>query len=192
MFAVWQPMLPTDWAAPASSALRRLSDGRVQQYWDPDRLLAAQMKKDAREPQPVQDCCLRSGILWDLAAVYPPGSVWSDRMPPATVFDGPVVDVTDAIEGAIAPRRARPRTDSTAAPSTEPSSKGLVFLTRGRLREDHGYARKPGRSVESARPRRWLGVNSRADSDHGRQGTFRVDGAAARHAVLTCPFGAFE
>lgn len=124
-------MLPTDWAAPASSVLRRLSDGRVQQYWDPNHLLAAQMKKDAREPQPVQDCCIRSGILWDLAAVYPPGSIWSDRMPAATVFNGPVVDVTDAIEDAVAPGRARPRTDSTAAPSTEPSTKGLVFLTRG-------------------------------------------------------------
>ena len=131
MFAVWQPMLPTDWAAPASSVLRRLSDGRVQQYWDPNHLLAAQMKKDAGGPQPEQDCCIRSGILWDLAAVYPPGSVWSDRMPTATLFNGPVVDVTDGIEDALTPSRARPRTDSTATPSLEPSTKGLVFLTRG-------------------------------------------------------------
>lgn len=131
MFAVWQPMLPTDWAAPASSALRRLSDRRVQQYWDPNHLLATQMKKDARAPQPEQDCCIRSGILWDLAAVYPPGSIWSDRMPAATVFNGPVVDVTDAIDGAIAPGQRRPRADSTTAPSAEPSTKGLVFLTRG-------------------------------------------------------------
>jgi hypothetical protein len=106
-------MLPTDWAAPASSVLRRLSDRRVQQYWDPNHLLATEMKKDARAPQPVQDCCIRSGILWDLAAVYPPGSIWSDRMPPATVFNGPVVDAIDVIEGVIAPGRARAGTDST-------------------------------------------------------------------------------
>ncbi|HEU4694391.1 MAG TPA: hypothetical protein VFS23_38750 [Vicinamibacterales bacterium] len=124
-------MLPTDWAAPASSALRRLSDARVQQYWDPNHLLAAQMKKDARAPQPEQDCCVRSGILWDLAAVYPPGSTWSERMPAATVFNGPVVDVTEAIEGALAPGRAEPRTDSTTAPTARPSSTELVFLTRG-------------------------------------------------------------
>jgi hypothetical protein len=124
-------MLPTDWAAPASSALRRLSDQRVQQYWDPNHLLATQMKKDARGPQPEQDCCIRSGVLWDLAAVYPPGSVWSDRMPTATLFNGPVVDVTDSIEDALTPGGARPRTDSTATPSLEPSTKGLVFLTRG-------------------------------------------------------------
>ena len=124
-------MLLTDWAAPASSVLRRLSDGRVQQYWDPNHLLATQIKKDARAPQPVQDCCIRSGIVWDLAAVYPPGSTWSDRMPAATVFNGPVVDVTDAIKDAVAPGRARGRPDSTAAPSGEARTKGLVFLTRG-------------------------------------------------------------
>ncbi len=124
-------MLPTDWAAPASSALRRLFDRRVQQYWDPNHLLATQMKKDARAPQPEQDCCIRSGILWDLAAVYPPGSIWSDRMPAATVFNGPVVDVTDAIEDAIAPGQRRPRADSTRVPSVEPRTKGLGFVTRG-------------------------------------------------------------
>ena len=124
-------MLPTDWAAPASSALRRLSDARVRQYRDPNHLLATQMKKDAHAPQPEQDCCVRSGILWDLAAVYPPGSIWSERMPPATVFNGPVVDVTEAIGDAVAPGRARPRRDSATAPAAGPTTSGLVFLTRG-------------------------------------------------------------
>ena len=124
-------MLPTDWAAPASSVLRRLSDRRVQQYWDPNHLLATQLKKDARSPQPEQDCCTRSGILWDLAAVYPPGAMWSERMPTATLFNGPVVDVTDGIEAALTPGRARSGTDSTAPPPSEASTKGLVFLTRG-------------------------------------------------------------
>lgn len=123
-------MLPTDWSAPSSSVLRRLSDDRVQQYWDPDHVLATQMQRDARPPQPVQDCCVRSDILWDLAAVYPPGSVWSDRMPPAVVFSGPVVDVTEAIEEALGPSRARVPTDSTPTPSPDASTPTLVFLTR--------------------------------------------------------------
>jgi hypothetical protein len=124
-------MLPTDWAAPASAVLRRLSDRRVRQYWDPNHLLAAQMKKNARAPQPVQDCCVRSGILWDLVAVYGRGSTWSDQMPPATVFNGPVVNVTDAIEDALSSGRSGVRTHSTASPSAEPGTNGLVFLTRG-------------------------------------------------------------
>jgi hypothetical protein len=124
-------MLPTDGVAPASSVLRRLSDRRVQQYWDPNHLLATQMKKDARAPQPAQDCCIRSGILWDLAAVYERGPKWSDQMPSATVFNGPVVDVTDAIEDALGSGRSGARGDSPASPSTEPRTKGLAFLTRG-------------------------------------------------------------
>ena len=81
------------------------------------------MEKDARAPQPVQDCCIRSGILWDLAAVYPPGSIWAEHMPAAAVFNGPVVEVTEAIENVVASGREKPRTDSTTAPSPVPSTK---------------------------------------------------------------------
>lgn len=102
-------MLPTDWSAPSRSVLGRLSDPRVRQYWDPNHLLAKQMARDARPPQPEQDCCVRSDILWDLAAVYPPGAVWSERMPPAVVFYGPVVDIVKEIEAALVTRRTAAR-----------------------------------------------------------------------------------
>ena len=111
-------MLPTDWSAPSNSVLRRLSDGRVRQYWDPNHVLATQMKKDARAPQPEQECCVRSGILWDLAAVYPAGASWSDRMPTASMFNGPVVDVIPAIEEAL----VRAPQTSFEAPSAAPGS----------------------------------------------------------------------
>lgn len=32
---MWEPILPTDLAPPITSVLSRLSDRRVQQYWDP-------------------------------------------------------------------------------------------------------------------------------------------------------------
>jgi hypothetical protein len=67
--------------------------------------LATLMKKDARPPQPTQDCCTRSGILWDLAAVYAPGSTWSHSMPAAVIFNGPVVHVVGAIEAVLVPVR---------------------------------------------------------------------------------------
>jgi hypothetical protein len=59
------------------------------------------MAKDARLPQPKQECCARSGNLSDMAAVDPTRALWDDRMPTATVFDGPVVDITDAIMAAL-------------------------------------------------------------------------------------------
>jgi hypothetical protein len=98
---VWEPILPTDFTAPTTSVLSRASDRRVQQYWDPDHVLAKQMAADARAPQPEQECCVRSGVLWDLAAVYPKGAQWEERMPTAIVFNGPVVDITEAIEAAL-------------------------------------------------------------------------------------------
>lgn len=101
MFTVWEPILPTDMAPPITSVLARMADRRVQQYWDPDHALARQMEHDARSPQPEQECCVRGGVLWDLAAVYPKGLTWTDRMPPATLFNGPVVDVIDAIESTV-------------------------------------------------------------------------------------------
>jgi hypothetical protein len=101
VFVVWQPMLPTDWAPPTRFAMHRISDRRAQQYWDPDHVVAKRLAADRRAPQPAEDCCERSGVLWDLVAVYPKGAVWEDRMPSATVFNGPVVDVTPDVESAL-------------------------------------------------------------------------------------------
>ncbi len=44
------------------------------QFWDQDHVLATQIAKDARDPQPTQRCCVRNDHLWDLAAVYRAGA----------------------------------------------------------------------------------------------------------------------
>jgi hypothetical protein len=49
----------------------------------------------------MQKCCTRNGVLWDLAAVYPPGAIWDDTIPPAVFFNGPVVDVADQLEAEL-------------------------------------------------------------------------------------------
>jgi hypothetical protein len=98
VFVVWEPILPTDWSPPTTFALGRIRDLRVQQYWDPDYLVAKTLASDRRPPQPTEDCCERDGILWDLIAVYPKGATWNDRMPVAVLFNGPVVDVKAEIE----------------------------------------------------------------------------------------------
>jgi hypothetical protein len=104
VFVVWEPILFTDLAPPLSAALHRIPDLRARQFWDPGHVLSTQMKKDARPPQPAQDCCERSGHLWDLAAVYPSGTTWTDRMPPATIFNGPVADLTEELTTALSPK----------------------------------------------------------------------------------------
>ena len=101
MFAVWEPMLPTDWQRPGGSVLGRIPDARVHQYWDPSHLLAQRIAADARDPQPKQQCCVRAGILWDVAAVYPAGVQWAGQLPPAVFFNGPVVKVAGDLELAL-------------------------------------------------------------------------------------------
>ena len=72
----------------APQFLANLKDVRVQQYWDPEHLLARRLAADARDPQPKQACCLRDNVLWDLAALYPAGDEWKAAIPPAIFFNG--------------------------------------------------------------------------------------------------------
>jgi hypothetical protein len=101
VFVVWEPILSTDWSPPTTFALSRIPDLRVHQYWDPEHLIAQKLAADRRAPQPAEDCCERDGILWDLVAVYPKGATWTDRLPVAVLFNGPVVDVKGDLESRI-------------------------------------------------------------------------------------------
>jgi hypothetical protein len=102
VFAVWEPILLTDWSRPSTAVLKRLTDARVAQFWDQQHTLAKRMAQDARDPQPKENCCERDGFLWDLAAVYPPDALWKEKMPPAIFFDGTVARRKDQIAEALA------------------------------------------------------------------------------------------
>jgi hypothetical protein len=101
VFAVWEPMLATDWQAPGNGVLARLKDVRARQYWDPEHLLAKRLAADAREPQPKQACCVQDNILWDLAALYPAGAQWKELLPGAVFFNGPIAKRQAELEGAM-------------------------------------------------------------------------------------------
>ena len=95
VFAVWEPILLTDYSSPSAGVLARLSDPRVEQYWDKNHLFAEQLahrlKSDPDHPRP--RCCDESGIDWDEVAVYRQDVYWDDQLPRAVFLDGPVVHV---------------------------------------------------------------------------------------------------
>ena len=87
-FVVWEPVLPTDWGAPSTAALNRISDGRVTQYWDKDRLVSKSMGEHDKK-----------SIVWDRIAVYAPGATWHQE--PSLFTGGPVVKVLEPAREAI-------------------------------------------------------------------------------------------
>ena len=101
VFAVWEPMLPTDWEAPGTSVLGRLSDRRVRQFWDPNHMVAAVLKKEEQARKLHPNCCERKGYLWDLTAAYAPQTHWGDSLPLPLLFNGPVVKVSPELESIL-------------------------------------------------------------------------------------------
>ncbi len=102
MFAVWEPMLPTDWGKPGASVLRRLPAPSVRQFWDAGHAVAGAIKRAEAEGKLRPHCCDRKGVLWDVAAVYGPGERWGKTLPEPILLDGPVVEAApqlDAIAG---------------------------------------------------------------------------------------------
>jgi hypothetical protein len=82
-------------------ALRRLNDGRVRQFWDPNHLIATAIKNVENAGALHPDCCERRGFLWDLTAAYPSGARWGDVLPEPVLLNGPVVDTVIDLDAAV-------------------------------------------------------------------------------------------
>jgi len=72
-------VLPTDFGAPSTATLRRLSDLRVSQYWDKEHLVSRALGETDR-----------SSVVWDYVAVYEPGKLWGAAPPDAAYSHVPV------------------------------------------------------------------------------------------------------
>lgn len=88
MFVIWEPILPTDLAAPSTMTLKRLSDSRASQYWDKEHLVSKSIGEE-------------DGVVWDYVAVYQPGSMWQQGPPEPTYSKAPVIHAIDDTREAI-------------------------------------------------------------------------------------------
>lgn len=99
IFAVWEPMLPTDWGRPSTDVMARLSDPRVTQVWDKNHLIAELVEKGADGRQPA--CCTRNGHWWDVIAAYSPASRWTAVAPVPTLLNGTIVRTAPQLEAQL-------------------------------------------------------------------------------------------
>ncbi len=99
MLVVWEPILATDWGPPGASALARIPDSRVRQFWDPKHIVAGALNEAAKQkpPQPEPDCCIQRGFYWDEAILYAPRAHWRD-VPEFAFWNGPVARIIPGLE----------------------------------------------------------------------------------------------
>lgn len=90
VFVVWEPVLATDFTAPSTATLARVSDLRAAQFWDHERLLSHLLGEHDR-----------STVVWDYIAVFAPGTTWKDTPPTPIYSDRPVVRATGGANDAI-------------------------------------------------------------------------------------------
>jgi hypothetical protein len=88
VFVIWEPVLPTDLAAPSTMTLKRISDPRASQYWDKEHLVSKSIGET-------------DGVVWDYVAVYPQSKLW-EKGPPEPIYShAPVVRATAGTREAI-------------------------------------------------------------------------------------------
>ena len=106
---VWEPVLKTDLAAPLTGVLSRIDDRRVVQYWDPERIVSADMVRAINADPPryrVEQALPKDFIAWDVVAVFGRSETWDRDLPVPVYYGGPVVDVVEAAGRAIAEQLA--------------------------------------------------------------------------------------
>jgi hypothetical protein len=105
VLVVWEPVLASDVAAPLTGVLARLSDRRVTQYWDPGRVISADLVRSVNEA-PARygfEAALPPGFVsWDVVAVFARSARWERDVPVPVHYGGPVVQSIDATRKAIA------------------------------------------------------------------------------------------
>jgi hypothetical protein len=90
VFVIWEPVLSSDWGPPNGSALARMGDRRVVQFWDRPRALSEAIRAAGDQPGR-----LKGNIVWDYVAVFAPGVRWEQQYPFPAFAGAPVLDIID-------------------------------------------------------------------------------------------------
>ncbi len=97
VYAVWQPILPTDFRFTRRASL--LADPRVTHLWDREKAVG-QWFASYRGPE---GDCFMGDVAWDLFYVFGLEAQWGDRPDPLVACGGPVIEKSGKLAAAIAP-----------------------------------------------------------------------------------------
>ena len=103
VFVVWEPILTGDWRRPTTRTLARIPDSRASQFWDPDHLIAEDLRRalESIASLPKPSCCVDHGHFWDTAAIFPPEASANGTLPPPIFFEGTVVGQESAVRSKL-------------------------------------------------------------------------------------------
>jgi hypothetical protein len=89
VFVVWERVILTDWYAPGSGVLARVSDPRAKQFWDRNLLLSEAIKQSLERRIRAEG----REVVWDIVALFPRGVRWETDFPEPLFYGAPVIDV---------------------------------------------------------------------------------------------------
>ena len=105
VLVVWEPVLPSDIAAPLTKVLGLLDDPRVIQYWDPDRVVSEDLVRAVNADPAryrLEEALPPGFIAWDVVAVFGSGVRWESELPVPAYYGGPVATVMQETRASIA------------------------------------------------------------------------------------------
>ncbi len=97
VYAVWQPMLPTDSRFTRRESL--LADPRVVHLWDRDKAVGRWFAT-YRGPQ---NDCFMGEVAWDLFYLFGADARWGERPDSLVACAGPVIEQSGKLAHAIRP-----------------------------------------------------------------------------------------
>jgi hypothetical protein len=97
VYAVWQPILPTDFRFTRRESL--LADSRVIHLWDRNKAVGRWFATYRGG----EDDCFMGDVAWDLFYLFGPDAHWGERPDPLVACGGPVIEKSEKLAAAIRP-----------------------------------------------------------------------------------------
>ena len=98
---IWEPITFGDFNLPPDSALHRVPDARVAQYFDRNHLVSKALRDQMLAHGVTgEDYFVKAKDVWDTVAVYAPGARWEVGSGATPEFVGaPVVNSSEQLTG---------------------------------------------------------------------------------------------